>query len=60
MENILGKQKTSSTQATAALALVLCATVFAAVVVSFGLDSVIMGAHDVFHDFRHAIGMPCH
>lgn len=59
METIIGKRKTSSAQA-AALALVLCAMVSAAVVVSFGLDSVIMGAHDVFHDFRHAIGMPCH
>ena len=25
-----------------------------------GLDSVVPGAHDVFHEARHAAGIPCH
>ncbi len=33
---------------------------FALVVMAFGFDGVAKGAHDVFHDFRHTIGMPCH
>ncbi len=34
--------------------------VFSAVVIAYGLDSVVPGVHDAFHDFRHVIGMPCH
>ncbi len=30
------------------------------VTVVYGVDSVIPGAHDVFHDFRHSIGIQCH
>ncbi|MEE8431981.1 MAG: CbtB-domain containing protein [Candidatus Desulfatibia sp.] len=30
------------------------------IIVSYGADSIVMGVHDTFHDFRHAIGMPCH
>ncbi len=41
-------------------ALVLAALVFAVVVISYGLESVVPGVHDAFHDFRHVIGMPCH
>ncbi len=41
-------------------ALMLVSTAFAMVVIAYGLDSVAPGAHDVFHDLRHAIGMPCH
>lgn len=33
---------------------------FALCVLVYGLDSVAPGVHDVFHDFRHTIGMPCH
>lgn len=38
----------------------VAATAFALVIISFGLDSVVPGAHDTFHDFRHVIGMACH
>jgi len=30
------------------------------VIVYGGMDSVMPWAHDVFHEFRHAIGIPCH
>ncbi len=30
------------------------------VIIVYGIDSVIPGAHDVFHDFRHSIGIQCH
>lgn len=41
-------------------ALAITATAFAMVVIVFGVDSVAAGAHDTFHDLRHAIGIPCH
>lgn len=41
-------------------ALVLAGLAFTMVVMAYGLDSVASGVHDTFHDFRHAIGMPCH
>ncbi len=30
------------------------------VVIAYGVESVIPGVHDLFHDFRHVLGMPCH
>ncbi len=33
---------------------------FAFIVIAYGMDNIVMGAHDVFHDFRHVYGMPCH
>ncbi|MEK6791797.1 MAG: CbtB domain-containing protein [Deltaproteobacteria bacterium] len=41
-------------------ALVVVALAFALAVIAYGADSVVPGAHDAFHDFRHMIGMPCH
>jgi len=41
-------------------AVVLLAVAFAMIVVVFGMENVIAGVHDMFHDFRHTIGMPCH
>lgn len=41
-------------------AVVIAAVAVAMVVVAFGMESVAPGVHDLFHDFRHAIGMPCH
>jgi len=41
-------------------AVVLLAVAFAMIVVVFGMENVITGVHDMFHDFRHTIGMPCH
>lgn len=32
----------------------------AMVVVAYGMDNIVMGAHDAFHDLRHVYGMPCH
>ncbi len=29
-------------------------------VVAFGMESLVSGVHEAFHDFRHVIGMPCH
>lgn len=42
------------------LAAALAGTAFAMVAITYGLDSMFAGAHDTFHDFRHAIGMACH
>lgn len=47
-------------QNTLRLALALAGAGFAMVVIAYGMDSVVKGAHDVFHDFRHAVGFPCH
>lgn len=41
-------------------ALVIVAVACAMVVITYGMESVVSGAHDAFHDFRHTIGMPCH
>jgi cobalt transporter subunit CbtB len=41
-------------------AAVVAGLVFALVVIAFGMESVASGIHDLFHDFRHVIGMPCH
>ncbi|MBI5327807.1 MAG: CbtB-domain containing protein [Deltaproteobacteria bacterium] len=41
-------------------ALVIVGVAFAMVVIAYGMESVAPGVHDVFHDFRHTIGMPCH
>ncbi len=41
-------------------ALVIMGLAFAMMTMTYGWDSVAKGAHDTFHDFRHAIGMPCH
>ena len=41
-------------------ALVIVGLAFAMVTMVYGWDSVVRGAHDTFHDFRHTIGMPCH
>lgn len=42
------------------LTLLVVAVAFAMGVIVYGVDSVIPGVHDTFHDFRHAIGIPCH
>jgi|GEM_PF-2262010 len=59
MENVIGQGKTSQVS-WFALTVAVITLAFAAIVVAYGMDAIIMGAHDVFHDFRHAIGMPCH
>lgn len=55
---ILIKQAVSSN--TLRLALLLAGAAFAMVVIVYGMDSIVKGAHDVFHDFRHVAGFPCH
>ena len=30
------------------------------IVVVYGADAAIPGAHDTFHDFRHSVGIQCH
>ncbi|MBI4378518.1 MAG: CbtB-domain containing protein [Nitrospinae bacterium] len=42
------------------LSLFVMGVAFSMVVVVYGMDSIVTGAHDAFHDFRHVIGMPCH
>ncbi|MEK6591076.1 MAG: CbtB domain-containing protein [Nitrospinota bacterium] len=42
------------------LSLFVMGVTFAMVVVVYGMDSIVTGAHDAFHDFRHVIGIPCH
>lgn len=41
-------------------ALVVVGLAFAMVVIAYGMDNVVGGVHDTFHDLRHTIGMPCH
>lgn len=41
-------------------AFVVAGLAFAMVVIAFGMESAAPGVHDLFHDFRHVIGMPCH
>lgn len=57
MERIEVKGTVLNTLLPAAIVVVIA---FALVVMAFGFDGVAKGAHDVFHDFRHTIGMPCH
>ena len=59
MNNVTAINKTISQKALLT-ALMGTAAAFAMVVIVYGLDSVVPGAHDTFHDMRHAIGMPCH
>lgn len=60
MEQSIGKREFSLK------AVLLAATVmglaFAMLVIAYGVEpvSILQGAHDAFHDFRHTIGMPCH
>lgn len=42
------------------LLMALAATAFMMVIIFYGVDSFAQGAHDIFHDFRHVVGMPCH
>ncbi|MBI3582834.1 MAG: CbtB-domain containing protein [Nitrospinae bacterium] len=53
-------RKEGSLVNTLLLALLTGTVFFAIVVIAYGMDSVIPGVHDAFHDFRHAIGIPCH
>ncbi len=41
-------------------ALVLIGFAIFMVFVIYGLDSVVPGIHDAFHDFRHSAGFLCH
>lgn len=41
-------------------ALIIMGVAFAMVIIAYGVDSLVPGVHDAFHDFRHTIGMPCH
>ncbi len=39
---------------------ILLVVAFALITVVYGIDTLASGVHDVFHDFRHTIGFPCH
>ncbi len=58
MEQILNNEQSLSKSLWPSL--ILLGVVFAMVVIAYGMESVAPGVHDAFHDFRHAIGMPCH
>ncbi len=59
MENTIAQPKSSASTQMAVVGMLMAFT-FSTVVIAFGIDAVAMGAHDVFHDFRHVMGMPCH
>lgn len=40
-------------------ALTVMGLALAMLVIFYGVDEVAAGAHDVFHDFRHVVGMAC-
>lgn len=58
MEKAIGIVKSSSTRF--AMIGTIMVMVFATVTIAYGMDNMVMGAHDVFHDYRHVMGMPCH
>ena len=59
MERALEKDK--SIWKSYLFALVIVGIAFMLVFIAFGVDSIVPGIHDLFHDFRHsALGMPCH
>ncbi len=58
METVFNKEK--SMWKSYLLALVIVGLACALIFIAFGTDSIVPGVHDAFHDFRHAIGMPCH
>lgn len=60
MENIIGQDKTSQVSTYILIGTLIVSFAFAAIIIAYGLDGVVMGAHDMFHDFRHVMGMPCH
>ena len=41
-------------------AAILLVVAVAMITVVYGFDTMASGVHDVFHDFRHTIGFPCH
>ncbi|HBR17297.1 MAG TPA: cobalt transporter subunit CbtB [Deltaproteobacteria bacterium] len=58
MERIISRE--NGLMGTLSQALVIVGVAFAMVVIAYGMESVVPGVHDAFHDFRHTIGMPCH
>ncbi len=41
-------------------ALLIVAIAIFMIIVIYGVDTVIPGMHDIFHDFRHTTGFFCH
>ena len=39
--------------------MVVVVAVFMLIVV-YGVDTIVPGVHDLFHDFRHSLGISCH
>ena len=58
MERIISRE--NGLMGTLSQALVIVGVAFAMVVIAYGMESVVPGVHDAFHEFRHTIGMPCH
>ena len=58
MEGIIREERSFMSMLLPALVVVTLA--FAMVVIAFSVESIAPGVHDLFHDFRHVTGMPCH
>ena len=58
MKNVIAQMQ--SVNHKAAWAAFAIAAAILMVAIAGGLDSVLPGAHDVFHEARHAAGIPCH
>ncbi len=58
MEGCIGKE--NSLAGIMLMALFMVISVIAFGIIVYGIDTVMPGAHNAFHDFRHFIGMLCH
>lgn len=58
MEEMTSREWTLWRSFSPAIMLVLLSMLM--ILVAYGPETVAPVLHDVFHDFRHAIGMPCH
>ncbi len=58
MERVITSQK--SMVKTLAMVLILIALGFVMITIVYGIDSLMPGVHDAYHDFRHVNGFPCH
>ncbi len=58
MEETLGREKAFWN--TLWPGLIVVGVVLFMTIVIFGVETAIPGAHDIFHDFRHSIGISCH
>ena len=58
MNNVIAQTRSVNRKAVWAAFAIAAAILMLAI--AGGLDSVIPAAHDIFHEARHAAGIPCH